>query len=175
MANKKKITGGILIIAILLLIVAQGMTAIPGGHNPQIKTDNLVQGQVNSNGVLWIVGYNSPTGSHYPAPYKSFHANNLSITIYSPMAKSTYANFTVQSQTSIANSNRTNTEYENQSFFIKPRTVETLNLKIPFSSEKQKISLTYDNNTVVYYIQTYKPVNFPFGNNPLGLLVKIEP
>ena len=86
------------------------------------------------------------------------------------MAKSTYANFTVQSQTSIANSNRTNTEYENQSFFIKPRTVETLNLKIPFSSEKQKISLTYDNNTVVYYIQTYKPVNFPFGNNPLGLL-----
>lgn len=134
-----------------------------------IASANLIQGQVNSNGTLWIISYQTPTGTQYPQPFNDFHANNLSLLIYSPLAGVSNANITVKS----FNPSRNTTEYENQSFTVMPRKVQTFDLLIPPSPDKQQISITYDNNTVIYFIQTFQPVQFPFGNSPLGLLALI--
>ena len=131
-----------------------------------IASANLVQGQVNQNGTLWIISYQTPTGTEYPQPFNNFHANNLSLLIYSPLSSVSNASITVKSFTKSTNT----TEYENQSFTVLPRKVETFDLLIPTSTNKQEISITYDNNTVIYFIQTFQPVQFPFGNSPLGLL-----
>ena len=134
-----------------------------------IASANLVQGQVNSNGTLWIISYQTPTGTHYPQPFNDFHANNLSLLIYSPLAGVSNANITVKSFNPTTNT----TEYENQSFTVMPRKVQTFDLLIPPANSQQKISITYDNNTVIYLIQTFQPVQFPFGNSPLGLLALV--
>ena len=134
-----------------------------------IASANLVQGQVNPNGTLWIISYQTPTGTEYPQPFNNFHANNLSLLIYSPLAVVSNASITVKSFNPTTNT----TEYENQSFTVMPRKVQTFDLLIPPSTMKQEISITYDNNTVVYYIQTFQPVQFPFGNSPLGLLALV--
>ena len=113
-----------------------------------IASANLVQGQVNPNGTLWIISYQTPTGTEYPQPFNNFHANNLSLLIYSPLAGVSNASITVKSFNPTTNT----TEYENQSFTVMPRKVQTFDLLIPPSTMKQEISITYDNNTVVYYV-----------------------
>ena len=134
-----------------------------------IASANLIQGQVNQNGTLWIISYQTPTGTEYPQPFNDFHANNLSLLIYSPLAGVSNASITVKSFNPTTNT----TEYENQSFTVMPRKVQTFDLLIPPAPDKQQISITYDNNTVIYFIQTFQPVQFPFGNSPLGLLALI--
>ena len=153
MKNWKSIS----IMAVLLISIA-----ITGTAHAQ-----LVQGQVNQNGTLWIVSYETPTGTHYPEPFQTFHANNLSLTVYSPLTSVQNASITVKSQ--IGNQ----TVYENQTLTVMPHEVQNFNLKIPLIKGTQEISITWSNNTVIYFIQTYQPVNFPFGNNPLGLLALI--
>ena len=134
-----------------------------------VSSGHLVQGQVNPNGTLWIVSYQNPTGSHYPAPFADFHANNLTLTVYSPLTTVQNANITVKSFTQASNT----TEYLNQSFTILPHKVQSFDLLIPASPGIQKISITWDNITTVYLVQTYAPIQFPFGNNPLGLLALV--
>jgi len=129
----------------------------------------LHQGQVNSNGTLWIISYQTPTGQQFPNPYNSIHANNLTLTVFSPLTTVQSPNITVKSFVATTNT----TEYENQSYTILPHQVQEFNLLIPTNAHQQEISITWDNNTVTYYVQTYQPIAFPFGNNPLGLLALI--
>lgn len=157
--RNKKINGWkskLIIATALISIVA--LLGVSSGH--------LVQGQVNPNGTLWIVSYQNPTGSHYPAPFADFHANNLTLTVYSPLTTVQNANITVKSFTQSTNTTR----YLNQSFTILPHKVQSFDLLIPASPGKQEISITWDNVTTTYLVQTYTPVSFPFGDNPLGLL-----
>ena len=128
----------------------------------------LIQGQVNQNGTLWIVSYQTPSGNQYPQPFDAIHANNLSLSIYSPLTTVQTAVIHVESK-----QQGNTTEYENQTFTVLPRTVQTVNLRIPQSGQQQTITITYDNTSVTYFIQTYAPAAFPFGNNPLALLALI--
>ena len=160
--RNKKINGWkskLIIATALISIVA--LLGVSSGH--------LVQGQVNPNGTLWIISYENPTGSHYPAPFSNFHANNLTLTVYSPLTTVQNASITVKSFTQSTNTTR----YLNQSFTILPHKVQSFDLLIPASPGIQQISITWDNVTTVYLVQTYQPVNFPFGNNPLGLLALV--
>ena len=136
---------------------------------PGIAAGALVQGQTLQNGTLWITTYQTPTGTQYPQPFDSFHANNLVIEIYSPLTNVQNASITVKSYTASDNL----TEYENQSFIILPRQVQSISVEIPKSPNWQLISLTWDNDTVSYYVQTYSPAQFPFGNSILGMLALI--
>jgi hypothetical protein len=149
----------IIIISIAIISILIAGTAHAG----------LIQGQVNQNGTLWIVSYQTPTGDHYPQPFAAFHANNLTLTVYSPLPSVQTANIYVKSYEKSTNE----TEWLNQSFTVMPHQVQTFDLKIPQVAGQQETSITWDNNTVVYLIQTYHPINFPFGNNPLGLLALI--
>ncbi len=159
----KKATIAIATIAILLLIPA-------ASASPQ-----LLQGEVLPNGTLWIVSYQTPTGSEFPQPFQYFHANNLSITVYSPLNTTQNAIIHVESTTTKENGKNASQEtvWENQTFQIPPRQVTTINLEIPQLQEKQLIQITWDNVSTSYYIQTFHPVKFPFGNNPLGLLALV--
>jgi hypothetical protein len=166
----------IVILIMLISILGTGIASasLVQGHQASsnkilIEPDNLVQGQVNKHGTLWIVSYQTPTGNQYPHPFDSLHANNLTLTIYSPISKVTKASIEVKSFIKSTNT----TEYENQSFTVLPREVEEFDLLIPSSTHKQEISITYNNNTVTYFIQTYSPIKFPFGNSPLGMLAMI--
>ena len=171
----------ILIIGITLLLLLTVLTAIttqtPATQDKAITPDNLVQGNVNPNGILWIVSYSTPQGSHYLQPFQSIHANNLSLTVYSPLSSSITNNITVLSfipQTITHNGTTTtqitNPEYLNQSITVNPRTVMTLDLKIPQTPGKREISITWDNTTVSYFIQTYKAAIMPFSDNPIALI-----
>lgn len=161
--NKLVIT---LIIATSLLIVL-----------PAIATAGLVQGQSLPNGTLFITSYQTPLGTQYPQPFDSFHANNLSLTVYSPFNTTQTANIHVKSQTLIGTTKNDTqkflTVYENQTFTIEPRRLQQIDLLIPKNTQKQTVTMTWDNVSVTYYIQTYQPAVFPFGNNPLGLLALV--
>lgn len=171
-----------IIIATLLIsvMIIGGIASIAGGHNSQnqgISPDNLVQGQVNSNGILWIVEYSTPTGEHYPQAFQYFHVNNLTLQIYSPLSTQTTSNITVLSYIPITGKNGTqeitDPEYLNQSITTTPRTVITYDLKIPQTPGKREVSITWGNNTVSYFISTYHPVSLPFSNDPLGIVALI--
>ena len=90
----------ILIISITLLLLLTVLTAITTqttATQDKATPDNLVQGNINPNGILWIVSYSTPQGSHYLTPFESIHANNLSLTVYSPLSNSITNNITVLS------------------------------------------------------------------------------
>ena len=170
----------ILIISITLLLLLTVLTAITTqtpATQDKATPDNLVQGNVNPNGILWIVSYSTPQGSHYLTPFESIHANNLSLTVYSPLSHSSTNNITVlsfipitQTRNGTTTTQITDPEYDNQSITATPRTVMSFDLHIPQTSGKREVSITWDNTTVSYFITTYKAAILPFNDNPLALV-----
>ena len=157
--NKKMKSWKLLTIILIGLISITIATGTAQGH--------LVQGQVNQNGTLWFISYQTPSGTQYPSPFDSFHANNLTLTVYSPLTSVQTAHI------SVVGKQGNTTRYLNQTFTILPHQVQSEQLRIPAVQGQQLISIEWDNNTVSYYISTYQPAQFPFGNNPLGLLALV--
>ena len=157
--NKKMKSWKLLTIILIGLISITIATGTAQGH--------LVQGQVNQNGTLWFISYSTPSGTQYPSPFDSFHANNLTLTVYSPLT-------TVQTaHIAISGTQGNTTRWLNQTLTIMPHQVQSFTLGIPAVQGQQLVSIEWENNTVSYYISTYQPVQFPFGNNPLGLLALV--
>jgi hypothetical protein len=157
--NKKMKSWKLLTIILIGLISITIATGTAQGH--------LVQGQVNQNGTLWFISYQTPSGTQYPSPFDSFHANNLTLTVYSPLTSVQTAHIAV------SGTQGNTTRWLNQTLTVMPHQVQSFALGIPAVQGQQLVSIEWENNTVSYYISTFQPVQFPFGNNPLGLLALI--
>lgn len=162
----------IILLLFLLLLVGTGyaQAATPSTQPNNNIPGNFIQGQTTSNGTLYIVSYNTPTGYQYPEPFQSIHANSFVIITYNPNKQTTTQIIIKSIQGS---GNKTVTRYENTTITMNNRQVQAFTVQLPQLTGKQEISMTLQNSTTIYYVQTYTPIQFPFGNNPLGLLALV--
>ena len=168
MVKNKKITGGILIIAILLLIVAQGMTAIPGGHNQiPAQSGNLIQMQNAGNGTFFILTYNTPSGTQYIKDNSVLHANTINVYIFNTQEK-----FKTELNLSIMWNN--NTQHQKYAINEAYQQVRTTSINLPNFNKATEINITIGQNTMQENVQSIPISHIPYYNSgALGFFIFI--